>query len=144
MKLPRIALFCVLLLSVPVWAAEPFYGIWKMRPAKSAGNLSQTMTVEPVVEGTKVTTVIDFGNGTGMTMTYVTKFDGAEVPVYSAGKVVMTLRGKRTGPYTYEGSASGPGGTGTYKTVVSTDGKTVTTDSTTGSNPGRSVFDRVK
>ena len=62
----------------------------------------------------------------------------------AAGKVVMTLRGTRTGPYTYEGSASGPGGTGTYKTVVGTDGKTVATDSTTGSNPGRSVFDRVK
>ena len=64
--------------------------------------------------------------------TYVTKLDGAEVPVYSAGKVVMTLRGKRIGPNTYEGSVAGPGGTGTSKTTLSADGKTMTTDGMMG------------
>jgi len=145
MMMLRRALVCVLLLTLPVLAAEPLSGVWKMRPSGPAGGTTtQTMTVEQVADGVKVTTVIDFGNGTGMTMTYVTKFDGVEVPVYSSGKVVMTMRGKKTGPNTYEGSISGPGGASTYKTTISPDGKTMTTESTSGTNPGRSVFDRVK
>ena len=141
----RSALVCVLLLTLPVSAAEPLSGVWKMRPSGPAGSATkQTITVEQVADGVKVTTVIDYGNGTGMTMTYVTKFDGAEVPVYSSGKVVMTMRGKKTGPNTYEGSVSGPGGTSNYKTTISADGKTMTTESTSGQNLGRSVFDRVK
>ena len=145
MMLLRSALVCVLLLTLPVSAAEPLNGVWKMRPSGTAGSKStQTVTVEQVADGVKVTTVIDFGNGTGMSMTYVTKFDGVEVPVYSSGKVVMSLRGKKTGPNTYEGSVSGPGGTSTYKTTISADGKTMTTESTSGKDIGRSVFDRVK
>src|SRR5258706_551219 len=139
MMLLRSALVCVLLLTLPVSAVEPLSGVWKMRPSGPSGNTTkQTMTVEQVADGVKVTTVIDFGNGTGMSMTYVTKFDGAEVPVYSSGKVVMTMRGKKTGPNTYEGSVSGPGGTTAYKTTISPDGKTMTTESTSGPNPGRS------
>jgi uncharacterized protein (DUF2147 family) len=144
MMLLRSALVCVLLLTLPVSAAEPLSGVWKMRPSGAASKSTQTVTIEQVAEGVKVTTVIDFGNGTGMTTTYVTKFDGVEVPVYSAGKVVMKLSGKKTGPNTYEGSVSGPGGASTYKTTISADGKTMTTDSTSGKDIGRSVFDRVK
>jgi hypothetical protein len=145
MMLLRSALVCVLLLTLPVSAAEPFSGVWKMRPSGTAGNTTkQTVTFEQVADGVKVTTDIDFGNGTGMSMTYVTKFDGVEVPVYSSGKIVMTLRGKKTGPNTYEGSTSGAGGTIAYKTTISADGKTMTTEGTSGPNPGRSVFDRVK
>jgi hypothetical protein len=144
MTLLRTVLLCGLMLTLPAMAAERFDGVWKLRPGKSAGKMTQTMTIESVAAGTKVTTVIEFGNGTGMTMTYVTKFDGGEVPVYSAGKVVMTMRGKRTGPNSYEGSTSGAGGTSTFKTTISADGKTMTTDSTSGPNPGQSVFDRVK
>ena len=144
MMLLRSALVCVLLLTLPVSAAEPFSGVWKMRPSGTDGNTKQTMTVEPVAEGLKVTTDIDFGNGQGMSMTYVTKLDGAEVPVYSSGKVVMTVRAKKTGPNTYEGSASGPGGTITSKTTISADGKTLTTEGTSGPNGERAVFDRVK
>ena len=135
MKLLYSALLWVLLLTLPLSAAEPFFGVWKMRPSGQPGNASkQTMTIEPVADGIKFTTDIDFGSGTGgMSMTYVTKLDGAEVPVYSAGKVVMTLRGKRTGPNTYEGSVTGPGGTSTSKTTLSADGKTMTVDGMTGS-----------
>jgi uncharacterized protein (DUF2147 family) len=145
MRLLRSALVCVLLLTLPVSAAEPFSGVWKMRPSGTAGDKTkQTITIEQVADGVKVTTDIDFGNGTGMSMTYVTKLDGAEVPVYSAGKVVMTLSAKKTGPNTYEGSIGGPGGTSTYKTTISADGKTMTSESTSGPNAMRSVFDRVK
>ena len=78
MKLLNRTLVLALLLTLPLSAADPLYGI-------------------------KLTTDIDFGSGAGgMSTTYVTKLDGAEVPVYSAGKVVMRLRGKRTGPNTYE------------------------------------------
>ena len=146
MKLLHSALLCVLLLTLPLSAAEPLYGVWKMRPSGTPGDTSkQTITIEPVADGMKFTTDIVFGNGAGgMSTTYVTKLDGAEVPVYSAGKVVMTLRGKRTGPNTYEGSVSGPGGTGTSKTTLSADGKTMTVDGMMGSIASHMVFDRVK
>jgi hypothetical protein len=145
MMVKRSALLCVLLLSLPVSAAEPFNGVWKMRPSgKAANTIKQTITIEPVAAGEEVTTDFDFGNGTGMSMTYVTKLDGADVPVYSSGNVVMTLRAKRLGPNSYEGSTSGPGGTSTYKTTISADGKTMTSESTSGPNAGRAVFDRVK
>ena len=69
---------------------------------------------------------------------------GERQPVYSAGKVVMTLRGKRTGPKSYEGSATGPGGTSTSKTILNADGKTMTIDGMTGPIASHVVFDRVK
>ena len=146
MKLLHGALLSVLLLTLPLSAADPLYGVWKMRPSGKPGDTSkQTMTIEPVADGMKFTTDIDFGSGAGgMSVTYVTKLDGAEVPVYSAGKVVMTLRGKRTGPNTYEGSVTGPGGTSATKTTLSADGKTMTIDGMTGSIASHVVFDRVK
>lgn len=144
MRLPFSALLLVLLLTLGLSAADPLIGVWKTKPSGKPGDTSQTMTIESVAEGIKFTTYIDFGNGSGMTTTYVTKLDGAEVPVYSSGKVVMTLRGKRTGPNTYEGSVAGPGGTGTSKTTISADGKTMTTDGTMGSMASHLVFDRVK
>ena len=146
MKLLNRVLLFALLLTLPLSAADPFYGVWKSRPSGTPGDTSkQTITIEPVADGIKVTTDIEFGRGAGgMTTTYVTKLDGAEVPVYSAGKVVMTLRGKRTGPNTYEGSVAGPGGTGTSKTTVSADGKTITVDGMMGSIASHAVFDRVK
>ena len=145
MKLLNRVLLLVLLLTLPLSAADPLYGVWKTRPSGKPGDTSkQTMTIEPVADGIKFTTDIDFGNGAGMSTTYVTKLDGAEVPVYSAGKVVMTLRGKRIGPNTYEGSVTGPGGTGTSKTTLSADGKTMTVDGMMGSIASHLVFDRVK
>ena len=145
MKLLNRALLLALLLTLPLSAADPLYGVWKTRPSGKPGDTSkQTMTIEPVADGIKFTTDIDFGSGAGMSTTYVTKLDGAEVPVYSAGKVVMTLRGKRIGPNTYEGSVAGPGGTGTSKTTLSADGKTMTIDGMMGSIASHLVFDRVK
>src|SRR5258707_10479281 len=110
MKLLHSALLWVLLLTLPLSAAEPFYGVWKMRPSGGPGATSkQTITIEPVADGIKFTTDIDFGSGAGgMSMTYVTKLDGAEVPLYSAGKVVIKVGGKSTGPNTYERPVPGP------------------------------------
>ena len=147
MKSLRGALLCVLMVTLPLSAAESLAGVWKMRPSAKPGDTSkqtQTQTIETVAGGLKITTDIEFGNGTGMSMTYVTKLDGAEVPVYSSGKVVMTLRAKRTGPNSYEGSTTGPGGTSTFKTTVSADGKTITVDGMIDKIPSHSVFDRVK
>ena len=145
MKLLNRTLLLALLLTLPLSAADPLYGVWKTRPSGKPGDTSkQTVTIEPVADGIKFTTDIDFGSGAGMSTTYVTKLDGAEVPVYSAGKVVMRLRGKRTGPNTYESSVIGPGGTGTSKTTLSADGKTMTVDGMMGSIASHLVFDRVK
>lgn len=136
-------LLCVIPMASQVFAADSFYGTWKMRSDAKAGTTSQTMTLEPAADGVKVTTVIDFGNGTKMSMNYLTKLDDEEVPVYSDGKEVMKIRAKRTGPNSYEGSTSGPGGTGTFKTTVSADGRTMTTEGTMGTSLMQSTFDRV-
>src|SRR5258706_1411855 len=98
MKLMNRALMCALLLTLPLSAADPLYGVWKTRPPGKPGDTSkQTMTIEPVADGIKFTTDIDFGSGGGgMSTTYFTKPDGAEVPVYSTAKAGIMLRRQMT------------------------------------------------
>ena len=105
------AIVLALLVALPLSAADAvFSGTWKMRPSGVAGDkTTQVQTITQVADGMKVVTEIDMGNGTTMSLSFTTKLDGAEVPVYSAGKVVMMLRGKKTGPNTYEGSTSANG-----------------------------------
>ena len=134
-----------LLVVLPLSAADAsFYGTWKMRPSGVAGVKStQVQTITQVNDGIKVDTNIDMGNGTRMSLSYTMKLDGVEVPVYSAGKVVMMLRAKKTGPNTYEGSTSANGITSQYKTTISADGKVMTSESINGPIKSHSVFDRV-
>ena len=138
------AMVLTLLVALPLSAADAvFSGTWKMRPSGVAGDkTTQVQTITQVADGMKVVTEIDMGNGTTMSLSFTTKLDGAEVPVYSAGKVVMMLRGKKTGPNTYEGSTSANGVTSQSRTTISADGKVMTVESTDGKS--KSVFDRVK
>ena len=144
MKLVRAVVFA-LLVVLPLSAADAsFYGTWKMRPAGGPGDKSkQIQTITQVADGVKVNTDIDFGNGTSMSFSYTTKLDGAEVPVYSAGKVVMTLRAKKTGPNTWEGTISANGMTTQFRTTLSADGKVLTSESINGPTKQHSIFDRV-
>ncbi len=139
------AVVLALLVVLPLSAADAsFYGTWKMRPSGVPGVKSkQVQTITQVADGMKVNTDIDLGNGTTMSLSYTTKLDGAEVPVYSAGKVVMTLRAKKTGPNTWEGTTSANGMTSQFKTTISADGKVLTNESTNGPIKSHSVFDRV-
>ena len=132
-------------ISLPLSAADPvFYGTWKVRPSGVPDDRGkQVQTITQVADGIKVNTEIDFGNGTGMSLSYTTKLDGAEVPVYSAGKVVMTIRAKKTGPNTYEGTTSANGTTSQFKTTINANGKVMTSESIDGPIKGQSVFDRV-
>ena len=139
------AVVLALLVVLPLSAADAsFYGTWKMRPSGVPGDKSkQVQTITQVADGVKINTDIDLGNGTTMSLSYTTKLDGAEVPVYSAGKVVMTLRAKKTGPNTWEGTTSANGMTSQFKTTISADGKVLTSESTDGPIKSHSVFDRV-
>ena len=143
-------LVCVVVLALlvvlPLSAADAsFYGTWKMRPSGVPGDKgSHVQTITQVADGVKINTDIDFGNGTGMSLSYTTKLDGAEVPVYSAGKVVMTMRGKKTGPNTWEGTISANGMTTQFKTTLSADGNVLTSESINGPTKEHSVFDRVR
>jgi len=139
------AIVLVLLVTLPLSAADAvFYGTWKMRPSGLPGDTSkQVQTITQVADGMKVNTEIDMGNGTAMSLSYTIKFDGVQVPVYSAGKVVMMLRAKKTGPNTYEGTTSTNGITSQYKTTISADGKVMTIESINGPIKLHSVFDRV-
>ena len=139
------AVVLALLVVLPLTAADAsFYGTWKMRPSGVPGDKStQVQTITQVADGVKINTDIDFGNGTTMSLSYTTKLDGAEVPVYSAGKVVMTVRAKKTGPNTWEGTTSANGMTIQFKTTISADGRVLTSESINGPTKPHSVFDRV-
>ena len=139
------AVVLALLVVLPLSAADAsFYGTWKMRPAGVPGDKSkQVQTITQVADGVKINTEIDFGNGTTMSISYTTKLDGAEVPVYSAGKVVMTVRAKKTGPNTWEGTISANGMTTQFRTTMSADGKVLTSESLNGPTKMHSIFDRV-
>ena len=139
------AVVLALLVVLPLSAADAsFYGTWKMRPSGVPGDKgTQVQTITQVADGIKVNTEIDFGNGTSMSLSYTTKLDGAEVPVYSAGKVVMTMRAKKTGPNTWEGTTSANGMTSQFKTTLSADGNVLTSESIDGPTKSHSVFDRV-
>ena len=143
MKLVCAVVFA-LLVVLPLSAADAsFYGTWKMRPGVPGDKSTQVQTITQVADGVKINTDIDLGNGTTMSLSYTTKLDGAEVPVYSAGKVVMTLRARKTGPNTWEGTTSANGMTSQFKTTISADGKVLTSESINGPTKSHSVFDRV-
>jgi hypothetical protein len=134
-----------LLVALPLSAADAsLYGAWKMRPPVPGDKGQQVLTITQVAGGVKVDTDIDMGNGTTMSLSYTTKLDGAEVPVYSAGKVVMTIRAKKTGPNTWAGTTSANGMTTQFKTSISADGKVLTSESINGPTKEQSVFDRVR
>jgi hypothetical protein len=139
------AVVLALLVVLPLSAADAsLYGTWKMRPSGVPGDKSQQVqTITQVADGVKINTDIDLGNGTTMSLSYTTKLDGAEVPVYSAGKVVMTLRAKKTVPNTWEGTISANGMTSQFKTTISADGKVLTSESINEPTKSHSVFDRV-
>ena len=66
MKLLNRTLLLALLLTLPLSAADPLYGVWKTRPSGKPGDTSkQTVTIEPGADGIKFTTDIDFGSGGG-------------------------------------------------------------------------------
>lgn len=134
-----------LLVVLPLSAADAsLYGTWKMRPSGVPGDKStQVQTITQVADGVKIDMDIDPGNGTTMSLSYTTKLDGAEVPVYSAGEVVMTLRAKKTGANTWEGATSANGMTSQFKTTINADGRVLTTESVNGPIKSQSVFDRV-
>ena len=140
------AVVLALLVVLPLSAADAsFYGTWKMRPSGVPGDKSQQVqTITQVADGMKVNTEIDMGNGTAMSLSYTIKLDGVQVPVYSAGKVVMMLRAKKTGPNTWEGTTSANGMTSQFKTTISADGKVLTSESINGPTKSHSVFDRVQ
>ena len=145
MKLVGVVLLA-LLVVLPLSAADvSFYGTWKMRPSGVPGDkTTQVQTITQVAGGVKIDTNIDMGNGTTMSLSYTTKLDGAEVPVYSAGKVVMTIRAKKTGPNTWEGTTSANGMTNQFIATISADGNVLTSEQVNGPTKMRSVFDRVR
>jgi len=146
-KLRNVAVL-VLLLALPLIAADPMYGTWKMRTTGKKPELrQQIVTVEPASGGTKFSYDIELESGTPLSYYFITKLDGAEVPAYSSGKEIMKVRVKRVGPNAYEASSVVPGTTTKFRATISPDGKSMATDGTIQSGgqtiPSHVVFDRV-
>lgn len=139
-----LSVLLALLLAPPLSAADGFVGTSKMRPSgASGGDTTQMQTITEVGDAVKVDVGIVVSNGTTMSMTYTMKLDGTEVPVCSSGKVVMTLRAKKTGANVWEGPMSNSGTTTQFRTTLGSDGKVLLSESTSGPMKTRNVFDRV-
>lgn len=144
----RTAAVLGLLFVMPLLAADPMFGTWKMRKTGKKPELrQQVVKVEPTSGGTKFSYDIELANGVPLSYYYITKLDGAEVPAYSSGKEILKIRVKKVGPNEFEATSTAPGTTTKFKTTISPDGKCMVTDGTIQSGgrtiPSHVEFDRV-
>lgn len=139
----------ILVLAVPLLAADPLYGTWKMRKSGDPHGLrKQIVKVEPDSGGTRFSYDIELASGTPLSYYYITKLDGAAVPAYSSGQEIMKIRVTRVGPNEFDATSVVPGTTTKFRTTISPDGKSMVTDGTIQQGGGKTipshvVFDRV-
>lgn len=136
-----------LVVCLPLMAASPIIGVWHMRPG--ADGMDQVMRVEETAQGVRFTCDIEIkAGGNKLSYYFVTKMDGAPVDAVSSGKPFSKMTAKRVSPYEYEFTANDKVTTQHYKSVISKDGKLLTTDGAIVANgssiPVHQVFDKVK
>jgi hypothetical protein len=149
MKCSQTTVCFLLLAATPALAADPIYGVWRMRPDPgSQGPAGQVVTVEPSGGGTKFSYDIDLGGGQHLRYEFVTKMDGTPVRATSRGKEIMKIWVRKIRANEYDSGSSGGTTETKFKGIISPDGKTWTTDGVikTGNNslPSHVVFDKGK
>jgi hypothetical protein len=134
----------IVLSSSVVLAAENWLGIWKLDTAKSKvmpgpGPKSQTLKFEATKDGIKLTSDGVNAEGKKTHGSYVSKFDGKDVP-WEGNPDADTASAKRIDDNTYENVWKKDGKTTvTAKVVVSEDGKTLTVTQTGTNSKGQTV-----
>jgi len=125
--------------SLSAQASDPRVGTWKLNVAKSKYNpgpapQSQTLTIEPVGKGEKVTSEAVSADGKRTTTTYTANFDGKDYPLSGSLLGADKVSLKRINARTTERIDKKDGKpVMTLKRVVSQDGKTMTV-TTKGTN----------
>jgi hypothetical protein len=134
----------IVLSSSVALAAEHWLGTWKQDVAKSKfvpgpGPKSQTLKFEATKDGIKLTSDGVNAEGKKTHGSYVSKFDGKDVP-WAGNPDADTASAKRIDDNSYENIwKKGGKTTVTAKVVVSKDGKTLTVTQTGTDSQGRTV-----
>ena len=146
----RIAVLSLVVFSVAVWAADdPLIGTWKLNLAKSkfsgsSPSKSDTMKYEPYgAGGMKQTREILTAEGKTLREEFSANYDGKDYPITGTPNV-DTVSLKRIDSYTTVTTNKKAGKiTTTIRSVVSRDGKTLTT-TTTGTNATGAKINNVR
>jgi hypothetical protein len=129
------ALLVLGITALAAMAADNSIGTWKANLAKTKytpGPIpmkSYTMVRESVPGGVKVTVTGERTDGTPINATYTAKFDGSASPVSGTGAPYdsMALKQADANAFTFEVKSSKTKYHSSGRTVVSADGKTMTT-----------------
>jgi hypothetical protein len=139
-----LAAAAVLAFGSTALAADNWVGTWKLNSAKSKfspapGPQSLTLKFEATPDGIMLTADGVDGEGKAMHSTYTSKWDGKDVP-WTGNANADTAAPKRIDANTYENTwKKGGKVTMNTKTVVSADGKTLTTTQTGTNAKGEAV-----
>lgn len=134
-------IMCVALLalmttiSVSAWGADNSLGTWKANMAKSKYTpapwplKSLTVTREAAPGGVKVTNTGTRTDGSAINASYTAKYDGASAEVTGEGSPYDSVSVKQgdANTFTYEAKNSKTKYRASGRTVISADGKTMTT-----------------
>jgi hypothetical protein len=137
MKKASRTIFAVLTMAATALAADNTLGTWKLNAAKSkpAASISPltnlTLTREATDGGVKVSAKGERADGTKVDTTTVVKYDGKAVDVKGAGSAWDTVSAKQPTANTLTEERTKKGGKyhTTARTVISDDGKMLTTTS---------------
>jgi hypothetical protein len=138
----------LLLLCLPALAADPIYGVWRMRDDPQNPSMkSQQMKVEEVAGGTKFSYDIVMAKSK-LAYFYVTKLDGEAVDAFMKKKPFSKVRVKKISPNVYETTVTDLTTEQHYTSTISKDGKTLANEGTGQAN-GQSIvvhliFDKVQ
>jgi hypothetical protein len=120
--------------SIAMFGADNSIGTWKRNVAKSKASppvanpiKSLTIVNEAVDGGVKVTVTGERQDGTAINAGYTAKYDGTPVPVTGAPWDTTSLKQVDANTVTFDNAKTGGKYHVTGKSVVSKDGKTMTT-----------------
>ena len=124
--------------TIGIFGADNSLGTWKRNIDKSTGSGPRTVksltTVREASEGgVKVTTTGERMDGTAINSSYTGKYDGKEYPVTGAQWDTISIKQVNANTFTSETKKTGGKYHSKGRTVISKDGKTMTT-TTKGTN----------
>jgi len=132
-----VKLFTVLVLvitAIGAFGADESLGTWKLNIGKSKFNptapvKSLTTTREAAEGGVKLTTTGEQADGTKINSSYTVKYDGNDYPVTGAPWDTISITQVDSNTFTTVTKKTGGKYKSTGRTVISKDGKTMTTTS---------------
>ncbi len=131
-------IICMAVTAMGAFAADNSLGTWKLNLEKSkftpsAPVKSLTWTREASDGGVKATATGEQADGTPIKGSYTVKYDGKNYPVTGAPYDTIAIKQLNANTFTVRAKNTGTKYTSTGRSVISKDGKTMTT-TTKGTN----------